>query len=485
VVTATDGVLDLAGLETGIWDLRVGNRRVGRHHDGIPNKHQAVALPHFGGAYPFFTNSNNLSVRVGKKPRVRLRHDDDHEPGAVSWRRRTFGPLAVAVHRAVMVPVSARMRRRRAPADAEDKIHILLLNAYGMGGTIRTTFNLAEGLARNHRVELYTLTRRTDLPFFAFPPQTVIADMSGARRRGVLSRLPSVLIHPDDYAYPWCSLRTDLELVAALRDMKGTLITTRPAFNLLAARLAGPDLKVVGQEHLNFLSHRPGITRDMRRHYKRLAALTVLTHEDEADYAGSAPVVERIHNAIPLLGGGTAALDAKVVVAAGRLVRQKGFDRLVLAFKAVVEAHPDWQLRIYGAGPQRRALRRLIVEHGLHDHVFLMGQTRHLGEALGNGSVFALPSRFEGFGMVLIEAMSKGLPVVSFACPRGPDEIVTHARDGLLVPDGDIEGLGTALLTLVEDPDRRRRYGAAALETAQQYATGPVTERWEALLGRL
>jgi glycosyltransferase involved in cell wall biosynthesis len=157
----------------------------------------------------------------------------------------------------------------------------------------------------------------------------------------------------------------------------------------------------------------------------------------------------------------------------------------VLAFRTVVDAHPDWQLRIYGAGPQRRPLRRLIVEHGLHDNVFLMGQTRHLGEALGNGSIFALPSRFEGFGMVLIEAMSKGLPVVAFACPRGPDEIVSHAHDGLLVPDGDLEGLGTALLTLVEDPDRRRRYGARALQKAQQYATGPVTERWEALLERL
>ncbi|MEA2170137.1 MAG: hypothetical protein QOF76_3437, partial [Solirubrobacteraceae bacterium] len=435
--------------------------------------------------YPFFTGRNNLAVRVGKKPRVRLRHDDDHEPGATSRRRRAFGPFAVAAHRLLMIGVSAALRGRRAPADAPEKIHILLLNAYGMGGTIRTTFNLAEGLSEHHDVELYTLSRGSDLPFFAFPPGTSVADMSSKRRGGLLARLPSALVHPDDYAYPLCSLRTDLELVAALGRMRGTLITPRPAFPLLAARIAGPDLKVIGQEHLNFLSHRPGITRDMRRHYKRLAALTVLTREDEVDYADSAPVVERIHNAVPLLGGGTAALDAHVVVAAGRLVKQKGFDRLVLAFRTVVDAHPDWQLRIYGAGPQRRPLRRLIVEHGLHDNVFLMGQTRHLGEALGNGSIFALPSRFEGFGMVLIEAMSKGLPVVAFACPRGPDEIVSHAHDGLLVPDGDLEGLGTALLTLVEDPDRRRRYGARALQKAQQYATGPVTERWEALLERL
>ncbi len=174
-----------------------------------------------------------------------------------------------------------------------------------------------------------------------------------------------------------------------------------------------------------------------------------------------------------------------MVVAAGRLNTQKGFDRLIPAFAAVARAHPDWQLRIFGSGPERPELRRLIVQHGLWDNVFLMGRARNLGKQLERASVFALSSRFEGFGMVLVEAMSHGVPVVSFDCPRGPGEIVSPGVDGLLVPEGDVVGLGQALLELVSDAERRHRFGAAAAENARRFGVGAVAERWEDLLQRL
>jgi glycosyltransferase involved in cell wall biosynthesis len=278
--------------------------------------------------------------------------------------------------------------------------------------------------------------------------------------------------------------------VRRLRRLRsGVLITTRPGFNLLAARARPKALVTIGQEHMNFGAHLPGITRATNRHYRSLDALSVLTAGDERDYGallqGTRPRVVRIPNALPRLRGGRASPDARIVVAAGRLNRQKGFDLLIRAFAPVAERHPDWQLRIHGGGRERDALREQIFAAGLYEQAFLMGPTERLGEALAAGSVFALSSRFEGFGLVLLEAMSKGLAVVGFDCPRGPADIVADGRDGLLVPAEDVDALSRALLTVIEDRELRVRLASAGLQKAHSYDPEVIGARWLALIDEL
>jgi glycosyltransferase involved in cell wall biosynthesis len=408
----------------------------------------------------------------------------------VSRRRRWLGPLAVRLHRAALGLAARVPRRRRRPGgDGARSVRILLLHAYGIGGTIRTSLGLADGLAaRGFDVEVASVVRHRDRPALPVSPAVTVTGIHDRRRRGLLDRLPSLLYHPDDHAYSWASLGTDVRLARWLRALPGgVLITTRPALNLLAVRLAPPGVTVIAQEHMHLESHRPGLREDIRRHYPRLAALVVLTEHDERAYAallaGARVRLARIPNALPALDGGMADPATQVVVAAGRLSTQKGFDLLLAAWEPVAAARPGWQLRIYGRGHLRDTLEATIRARGLGGSVSLMGVTQDIGAALAGGSVFVLSSRHEGFGMVLIEAMSKGLVVVSFDCPHGPADIISDGRDGVLVPGGDVDALSAALRRVIDDEALRRRLGAAGVTSARRYDRAEITARWEDLLG--
>jgi len=380
-------------------------------------------------------------------------------------------------------------------------VGILIIHGFGMGGTVRTVFNQAAYLSRDHDVEIVSQLRERKEPFFALPPGvtlTPVDDRVDTDRLGRLekrlherlTRRPSLLVHEVDVSYPRITLWTDLQLVRYLRRQRGgILMATRPSLNLLLGQLAAPGVLTVGQEHMNFPQHNPAIATTLHREYRRLDALTVLTNGDLEDYsrvlAGSGTRVTRIPNSVSPLTGGPADPTSRIVVAAGRLTNQKGFDRLIPAFQQVAAAHPDWSLRIYGSGPHRAKLQRAILDRGLYNNVRLMGRANSMGEEFAKASIYVMSSRFEGFPMVLLEAMSKGLAVVSFDCPRGPADLITAGEDGLLVPNGDIDGLAQGLLQLVDDEDRRRRLGAAAVRTAAHYDAEAVGRQWDDLLSDL
>ena len=491
-------------------ELPGGAVPVAAHLDGMTGKDEIAVFPlcavSGGSMRPAYDTEDRLVLRCG--PAAALKADADHARGletdavpTESVQRRLLGIPAVLGHRAALAVVSFLWHGRGRPDPPREtaELRVLLLHAYGLGGTIRTTLNVVDQLRRHRSVEIVSVVRLRRHPRLPFPrslrvsvldDQRPRARAGGGTARRLLGWLPSLLVHPEDYAHPMCSLWTDVVLVRWLRAQPpGVLVTTRPAFNLLAARLCPPGVTVIGQEHMNIEAHRAGLDVDARRHYGRLDALTVLTEHDREDYAAllgdSAVRIERIPNAVPPMGGGRAALEAPVIAAAGRLTGQKGFDLLIRAFAPIARDHPQWRLRIYGAGALRASLQRLILDQGLHNNVFMMGATRHLGEALTEASVFALSSRFEGFGMVIVEAMSKGLPVVSFDCPRGPAEIIDHGRDGLLVPNGDIDAMTAALRELIDDPQRRQVMGAAALEKAAAFSADAIGEQWESLLTTL
>jgi glycosyltransferase involved in cell wall biosynthesis len=251
-------------------------------------------------------------------------------------------------------------------------------------------------------------------------------------------------------------------------------------------------VRVIGQDHKNFATRFANRKQAevLRTAVPLLHAYVVLTHGDADDYRRELPglstPVEVIRNALPWPPAETPApLDSRVVVAAGRLAREKGFARMVDAFAPVARAHPDWRLDIYGEGAERSSLTEHVHRLGLDDQVGLPGYTHDFRGVLAGASAYAMTSRAEGFPMVLIEAMSAGVPLVAMDCPRGPGEIVDDGKNGFLVGDGDVAGFTDALRRMVEDDDLRRSCGRQAHLDARQYSLDVVLEEWLQLFERL
>ncbi|MBX6385187.1 MAG: glycosyltransferase family 4 protein [Microbispora sp.] len=377
------------------------------------------------------------------------------------------------------------------------KIRYLLANAYGMGGTIRTVINQANAMAGHHDVELVSVFRNRDNPKFPLDPRVrlrALVDLRGPGWRhpirAWLGNRPSRLVPPSEVRYATFSTISDRAITRFLRSLDGgVLVTTRPALNLLAARFAPPHVIRVAQEHMYLRSHKPELIDEIARWYPRLDAVVTLTEADAAEYHtildDSQTRLATIPNALTPAERAPAALDGKIVVAAGRLTRQKGFDLLIEAFATIAGKHPDWQLRIYGDGREHAKLRRQIHRLHLYNHVFLMGGTTTLERELAKGAIFAFSSRYEGFGMVLIEAMAHGLPAVSFDCPSGPADIITHGRDGLLVPPGNVPELAAAIDSLITDASLRHALGTAAKASVARYDIEHIRQRWEHLFTEL
>lgn len=372
------------------------------------------------------------------------------------------------------------------PAGSLPPIYFLMFNGDGSGGVARTVRNLAHHLVGRHRVQIISLLRRRDSPTYPIDPRVEVSYLIDNRGKG------------EELGEGEQSDTEVFDLIVATLAPKleglppGILVSTRPSLHAAVAQIAPRNLITVAQDHLNFetRSSDEHMISWLKESLLGLDCFVVLTQADARDYSqlltGADTIVTAIPNAVPWpVASSPAPLDSKIVVAAGRMVAQKGFSRLIEAYAPVARSHPDWQLHIYGKGEERRMLRQLIDQLGIEAQVLLKGRSDEFEQVLANASIYAMSSRFEGFPMVLIEAMSKGVPLVSFDCPRGPGETIVDGENGRLVPEGDVPALSGALRQLIEDDELRARMGAAGLEHARQYDIAVIVARWESLFATL
>lgn len=216
--------------------------------------------------------------------------------------------------------------------------------------------------------------------------------------------------------------------------------------------------------------------RDIRK-YCRLVVLNPV----EAHEWNFLPNVIHIPNMLTMQNTELSDLEVKRVIAVGRYETVKGFDRLIEIWAQVACKKPEWTLHIYGEGSLRGSLQTMIDENGLSGSVFLEGNSENIMQEYQHSSVFVLSSYTEGFGMVLVEAASVGVPVVSFDCPSGPRNIIHDGQTGFLVEDGNIKKFADKLLMLMDDVNLRREMGRRAYEDSRQYLPEVVMKQWTEL----
>lgn len=220
------------------------------------------------------------------------------------------------------------------------------------------------------------------------------------------------------------------------------------------------------------------------KNVSKLQKLIVLTNE-EATYWPELTNIHVIPNPIITPVDQTSNCDTKQVIAAGRYAPQKGFDLLIESWAKVAIKHPDWQLRIYGDGSLRENLQLQIDKLGLSDNCRLEPTVSDITNKYCESSIFVLSSRFEGFGMVIAEAMACGVPPVSFACPCGPRDIITDRKDGLLIENGNIEKMAEGINYLIENDSIRKAMGKQAKISAERYQMSRICQNWISLFEEL
>lgn len=380
------------------------------------------------------------------------------------------------------------------------KIAFLLYNAYGIGGTIRSTTNLSRALSARHDVEIVSVNRTADRPRLEYGRRVRLRSLIDWREGSPTfdgghpsAAEPSEMyVDPPLVGSPIEPTRlTDERVAAYLRDTDAdVVVATRPALNGYLARYGSGRQIRVGQEHLLLQMHRASLRRDQNAALAQLDGFVTVSERDAQDYRAALPDVSTrivcIPNCSPAPGVQPSTGDSRTVVAAGRLIPVKRYERLVDAFAKVVAARPDWRLRLYGRGPRKTQLSDRVQELGLNNHVRLMGAVSPIEPEWAKGAIAAVASDFESFGMTILEAMHCGVPVVATDCPYGPGEIIRHGENGLLTPlDGGADALADALIRLIDDDEERRRLGEAAQRRVADYAPDVIAARYERLFEEL
>lgn len=332
------------------------------------------------------------------------------------------------------------------------------------GGTERMTAILANALSRTHAVSILDL-HGAGTSFFA------------------LENAVSYQTLPQKH--PRSAIRSFLRKSNA--DIVINVDIGMAIFGIPASM--GMNTKVITWEHSNYYNNWgsrwfPYIRRLAARFSD---AVVVLTEQDKQNYEKNIAHCSRI----AVIGNpvepheASYEAESKILLSAGHLSSIKRFGLIPDIGNLVFARHPDWQWHIYGEGPERTRIEKKISQYGLEKNIRLAGSVKSMDEAYRAAAVYVMTSEMEGLPMVLLEAKSYGLPIVSFDIMTGPAEIVRDSVNGYLVESGNIAAMAERICRLIEQPSLRKQFSAAAALDMEKFEKRGIIAQWEKLLSQL
>lgn len=351
-------------------------------------------------------------------------------------------------------------------------ILILTSSVNNSGGTERVGSMLANGLSEvGYEVMLGSISYG-DKPFFPVNKEvTLLSLMSFPRCK--LCRMPNTVYK--------------LRKLLQKESIDALIVVDTLCIQFTLPAVLGLKVKHICWEHFGFNNN---IDKIQRKWARQLAArycdsVVTLTEKDKQDWLKGTQhnsQIIAIANACPFPPqNDDKEENTKIVLSVGSLTHIKGFDMLLEAWVRVSRVMPDWKLIIVGEGEDRQRLAGYIKENNLINSVDLVGRTSDVSKYYKAAEIFCLSSRFEGFGMVLIEALAFGLPIVSFDCDTGPAEVL-EGTGAILVPKNNIEELASSLIDLMKDEEGRELIGLQAKERSKFYQPKNIISQWVELL---
>lgn len=368
-------------------------------------------------------------------------------------------------------------------------------STYNPGGMERVLLNKVTYLSAlpGWEVSVVTTDQHQRPPFYPFPEQVRMTDLeinySEDNAKGTWKKITGYLRKRKEHKRKLTAL--------LLKEKPDIVVSLYPSESSFIPEIQDGSKKVLELHYCKFFRlqyGRKGLlglidkwrTRQDERIVRRFDKFVVLTNEDKG-YWGNLPNLEVIPNAAKLVSKRYSDGKNKRVIAVGRLDYQKGFDRLIQVWELVQKTgkYTDWNLDIFGQGEWKEWLQLLIDEKYLSDTLHINKPTNRIYEEYAKSSIIVMTSNYEGFGMVLVEAMACGVPAIAFDCQCGPKDIIQPGENGLLVRNGDIEGLATAMMKLMDDAAYRQRLSENAKGIISTYAEETVMQQWITLFTTL